>query len=135
MPGRAWLQRKLQQIGPFRPDTTVAYEHMFRSTNHLMHRVSDLIDDMLVGDFDYILDGDELYADVDYFRKHPHHADGLTWTPAAGRGFGPQRTVAAGPQERRPGMAPARPVACVSPVRSVSLGRPSTAAARTRAAH
>ena len=47
---------------------------MFRSvTNNLALRISELIDDILVGDFDYILDGDELYADVDYFRKHPHH--------------------------------------------------------------
>jgi hypothetical protein len=106
---------------------------MFRSiTTRFGHRVSDLIDDMLVGDFDYILDGEELYADVDYFRKHPHHAAELTWTPAAGRGFGPQRGAAAGPKERRPGTVPARAATCVSPVRSSSI-RPATAAGRTRA--
>ena len=33
---------------------------MFRSvTSRLAARMSDLIDDMLVGDFDYIIDGDE----------------------------------------------------------------------------
>jgi hypothetical protein len=108
---------------------------MFRSaTNNFAHRISDMIDDMLVGDFDYILDGEELYADVDYFRKHPHHAGELTWTPSAGRGFGPQRAATAGPKERRPGTVPARASACVSPVRSSTL-RPATAAGRTRAAH
>ena len=106
---------------------------MFRSTTtRFANRLSDLIDDMLVGDFDYILDGDELFADVDYFRKHPHHAAELTWTPAAGRGFGPQRGAAAGPKERRPGTVPAGPAVCVSPVRSSSI-RPATAAGRTRA--
>ena len=105
---------------------------MFRSTTtRLSHRISDLIDDMLVGDFDYILDGGELYADVDYYRKHPHHADDLTWTPAAGRGFGPQRDPIAGPQERRPGSVPARAAVCVSPARASSI-RPATAAGRTR---
>jgi hypothetical protein len=108
---------------------------MFRSaTSRLAARVTDLIDDMLVGDFDFIVDGDEIYADVDYFRTHPHHELELSWTPAAGRGLGPQRTAAAGPQARRPGTVPARPAACVSPVRAGS-GRPSTAAARARAAH
>jgi hypothetical protein len=105
---------------------------MFRSaTNNFAHRISDLIDDMLVGDFDYILDGDELYADVDYYRKHPHHAGELTWTPAAGRGFGPQRTAASGSKDRRPGTVPARTAECVSPVRSGSI-RPATAAGRIR---
>jgi hypothetical protein len=106
---------------------------MFRSTtNRLARRVSDLIDDMLVGDFDYILDGEDLYADVDYYRKHPHHVADLTWTPAAGRGLGPQRSAASGPKERRPGAVAPRAGACVSPVRSSSL-RPATAAGRTRA--
>ncbi len=108
---------------------------MFRSaTNNLAHRISDLIDDMLVGDFDYILDGDELYADVDYYRRHQHHANQLSWTPSAGRGFGPQRAAAAGPQERRPGTVPARAAVCVSP-RRPQAQRPATAAGRTRAAH
>jgi hypothetical protein len=108
---------------------------MFRSvTNNFARRISDLIDDMLVGDFDYILDGEELYADVDYYRTHPHHALELTWTPAAGRGLGPQRAAVAGPKERRPGTVPARAAACVSPRRSTAV-RPATAAGRTRAAH
>jgi hypothetical protein len=108
---------------------------MFRSaTNNFAHRISDLIDDMLVGDFDYIRDGDQLYADVDYYRRHPHHADELTWTPSAGRGFGAQRAAVAGPKDRRPGTVPARAVVCVAPARS-SLLRPATAAGRTRAAH
>lgn len=108
---------------------------MFRSaTNNIAHRISDLIDDMLVGDFDYYLVGDELLADVDYYRKHPHHAGELTWTPSAGRGFGPQRAAVAGPKERRPGTVRARPAVCVSPTRS-SSSLPATAAGRTRAAH
>jgi hypothetical protein len=107
---------------------------MFRSaTIRLALRVSEVIDDMLVGDFDYILDGDRLYADVDYYREHPHHDADLTWTPAAGRGFGPQRTAAAGPSARRPGTVAARPAACASPVRATGL--PATAAGRTRTAH
>lgn len=106
---------------------------MFRSTTtRIAHRLSDLIDDMLVGDFDYILDGEELFADVDYFRKHPHHVAELTWTPAAGRGFGPQRGANAGPKERRPGTVPARPAECLSPLRS-NPARPATAAGRMRA--
>ena len=108
---------------------------MFRSISHsLAQRISDLIDDMLVGDFDYVLDGDELYADVDYFRRHPHHAPELTWTPAAGRGFGPQRPAAAGPKERRPGTVPARAAVCVSPGHAPVM-RGATPAGRTRAAH
>lgn len=108
---------------------------MFRSaTNYLANRISDLVDDMLVGDFDYILDGDELYADVDYFRKHPHHAAELSWTPSAGRGFGPQRTAVVGPKERRPGTAPARVASCVSPGHAPAF-KPVTVAGRTRAAH
>ncbi|HWD70575.1 MAG TPA: hypothetical protein VG293_10285 [Solirubrobacteraceae bacterium] len=108
---------------------------MFRSaTNNFALRISDLIDDMLVGDFDYILDGDELYADVDYYRRHPHHGDDLTWTPSAGRGIGPQRAAVIGPKERRPGTVPARAAVCVSSARP-SAQRPATAAGRTRAAH
>jgi hypothetical protein len=107
---------------------------MFRSaTTRLVHRISDLIDDMLVGDYIYMTDGEHVYADVDYYRKHPHHEAELTWTPAAGRGFGPQRAVTAGPKERRPGTVPTRPPACVSPARGGV--RPATAAGRTRTAH
>ncbi len=105
---------------------------MFRSTTtRWAQRVSDLIDDMLVGDFDYILDGEDLYADVDYYRKHPHHVAELTWTPAAGRGLGPQRSAVSGPKERRPGTIAPRAATCVAPMRSSSL-HPLTAAGRTR---
>ena len=107
---------------------------MFRSaTTRFTNRISDLIDDMLVGDFDYILDGEDLYADVDYYRAHPHHGPELTWTPAAGRGLGPQRAALAGPKDRRPGAVAPRPAVCVSPVRSASAVRPATAAGRARA--
>lgn len=34
-----------------------------------------MIDDALLGDFDYVADGDHLYADVDYYRKHPHRVE------------------------------------------------------------
>lgn len=106
---------------------------MFRSaTNNLALRISELIDDMLVGDFDYVLDGDELYADVDYYRRHPHHAAALTWTPAAGRGFGPQRAAKGGPADRRPGTVPARAAICLFPGRPRTVS-PATAAGRTRA--
>jgi hypothetical protein len=35
-------------------------------------RVANVIDEMLLGDFDYIEDSTGLYADVDYYRAHPH---------------------------------------------------------------
>ena len=130
--GSTALQAKLQEIRPFRPAPNVAYEHMFRSaTNNFAHRISDLIDDMLVGDFDYILDGEDLYADVDYYRKHSHHAVQLSWTPSAGRGLGPQRAALVGPKERRPGTAPARLAPCPSAARG-KADRPATVAGRTR---
>ncbi|HEX3802355.1 MAG TPA: hypothetical protein VHV75_05915 [Solirubrobacteraceae bacterium] len=107
---------------------------MFRSaTIRLAIRVSDAIDDMLVGDFDYILDAERVYADVDYYREHPHHEPDPTWTPTAGHGFGPQRPAVAGPAVRRPGTVAARPAECASLVRAT--GRPTTAAGRARAAH
>jgi hypothetical protein len=108
---------------------------MFRSVSIMKFaaRMSDLIDDMLVGDFDYIVDDDgRAYADVDYHRAHPHTA--LTWTPAAGRGAGPQRQAVSGPKSRRPGTVPAHPATCVAPVR-VTSGRAATVAGRTRTAH
>lgn len=105
---------------------------MFRYiTSSLARLLSDAIDDMLLGDYDYILVGNRLYADVDYFHAHPHHAGELTWTPAAGRGFGPQRSVGVGPVERRAGSVPPSPGAClVRPPR----GRAQTAAGGRRAA-
>lgn len=102
---------------------------MFRSsTTRFVQRISDLIDDALVGDFEYIADGEHVYADVDYYREHPHHCPELTWTPAAGRGAGPQRGILAGPQDRRPGTVAPRPPVCLSPVRPVSPVRPATVA-------
>jgi hypothetical protein len=107
---------------------------MFRQATQLLaRRVSDMIDEMLLGDFDYIAAGDRLYADIDYQRMHPHHSESLTWTPAAGRGFGPQRPAVAGPVARRPGSVPDRATVCASPVRTLGL-RPSTAAARRHTA-
>ena len=95
--------------------------------------ISDLIDDMLAGDFDYIADGESIYADVDYSREHPHRATELSWTPSAGRGFGPQRLAVAGPKARRLGTVPVQAAVCASPVRPTS--RPVTTAARARAMH
>lgn len=43
---------------------------MFRPlTTRLATRVADVIDEMLIGDFDFIEDESGLYADVDYDRK------------------------------------------------------------------
>jgi hypothetical protein len=46
---------------------------MFRPTAaiRLAARVADVIDEMLVGDFDFVEDESGLYADVDYDRNHP----------------------------------------------------------------
>jgi hypothetical protein len=45
---------------------------MFRPTAiRLAARVADVIDEMLVGDFDFIEDESGVYADVDYDRRHP----------------------------------------------------------------
>jgi hypothetical protein len=106
---------------------------MFRSAIRFAARMSELIDDMLVGDFDYIFDDGRIYADVDYHRAHPHQA-ALSWTPAAGRGAGPQRPAVSGPKSRRPGTVPAQRAACVAPVRAAN-SRAATAAGRTRTAH
>ncbi|HTW12847.1 MAG TPA: hypothetical protein VME01_08895 [Solirubrobacteraceae bacterium] len=57
---------------------------MFRpAITRLTQRVADTIDDMLVGDFDYILDGGNVYADVDYYREHPHRV--VTQVPVTRR--------------------------------------------------
>jgi hypothetical protein len=76
--------------------------------------MSDLIDDMLVGDFDYIVDGDDVYADIDYDRL--------------ARECGGRVRPAAPPtplinRDRRPGTVAVQPTVCTSPV------RPLTAAA------
>ena len=45
---------------------------MFRPTaTRLAARVADVIDEMLVGDFDFVEDESGVYADVDYDRKYP----------------------------------------------------------------
>jgi len=124
---------------------------MFRfAIASLAGRVAEVIDDMLLGDYEYVLADGRLYADVDYlnaleaeelrerageyFRTHPHHSSELTWTPSAGRGFGPQRTVLAGPAERRAGTVPARAGACDAPART-PLAWAHTAAGARRSAH
>ncbi len=108
---------------------------MFYSKAHrIAQHLADLIDDMLLGDYHYIFDGDRLYADVDYYREHPHHSAVISWTPSGGRGSGPQRHILAGPTERRPGTICARTVACDAPSRK-SAASASTFAARHRASH
>ena len=59
--------------GPwFRPAAGIGYEHMFSAAfDGLLLKLSDAIDDMLLGDYTYVTAGDRLYADVDYYRKHP----------------------------------------------------------------
>jgi hypothetical protein len=69
---------------------------------------------MLVGDFDYIVDGDDVYADIDYDRL--------------ARECGGRVRPAAPPtplinRDRRPGTVAVQPTVCTSPV------RPLTAAA------
>jgi hypothetical protein len=41
----------------------------------LAARVADAIDEMLIGDFDFIEDESGLYADVDYDRTHACHLE------------------------------------------------------------
>jgi hypothetical protein len=49
---------------------------MFRpKAIRLAARVADVIDEMLVGDFDFIEDESGLYADVDYERLHPRQLE------------------------------------------------------------
>jgi hypothetical protein len=82
---------------------------MFRATTlRLANRMSDLIDDMLVGDFDYIADGDEVYADVDYYRMT--RECGARMRPAAEHVD----------RDRRPGTVPPAPAVCSSPVRPLA---------------
>jgi hypothetical protein len=43
---------------------------MFRSsTSRIVDRLAEAIDDMLIGDYDYVFDGGRVYADVDYVRR------------------------------------------------------------------
>lgn len=91
---------------------TYSYEHMFRSiTARFADRVSDLVDEMLVGDFDYVTDGDEVYADIDYERLARECGARVRSIPGIAD------------RDRRPGTVAPRPAVCISPV------RPLTAAA------
>jgi hypothetical protein len=79
---------------------------MFRSiTARLADRMSELVDEILVGDFDYVIDGDEVYADIDYDRI------------ARECGTRVRQPAPLIDRDRRPGTVPARPAVCVSPVR------------------
>jgi hypothetical protein len=60
------------QAPRFRPDAGLPYERMFSAAlDGLLLTLSDVIDDMLLGDYTYVSAGERLYADVDYHRKHP----------------------------------------------------------------
>ena len=49
---------------------------MFRLTaTRLAARAADVIDEMLIGDFDFVEDESGLYADVDYDRIHPRRLE------------------------------------------------------------
>jgi hypothetical protein len=49
---------------------------MFRPTAiRLAARVADAIDEMLIGDFDFVEDESGVYADVDYDRTHACRPD------------------------------------------------------------
>lgn len=110
------MQRKLQEIGAFRPTALVLYEHMFRTvTSRVAERMSDLIDDMLLGDYDYVVDGEHVYADVDYNRKCASERPAL------------------GVAQRRGGTVPPVEPVCATPVRTVpACGSAATAAGRRR---
>jgi hypothetical protein len=89
---------------------------MFRSvTSRVAGKVSDLIDDMLIGDYDYVIDGEHIYADVDYERHCASDA------------------LILGTPQRRAGAVRAAELPCSSPVRSAqACGEASTAGARLR---
>jgi len=90
---------------------------MFRSiTARVAAQVSDLIDDMLIGDYDYVVDGEHIYADVDYERRCTSDA-----------------LVLVGPQRRAGAVRPAE-LCCDSPLRpTAACGTAATAGARLRA--
>jgi hypothetical protein len=95
---------------------------MFRSvTSRVAAHMSELIDDMLVGDFDYIVDGDEVYADIDYDRLS--RECGGRVRPAA-----PSTPLIN--RDRRPGTVAPQPAVCTSPMRplTVAASRRSDAA-------
>jgi hypothetical protein len=78
--------------------------------------MSDLIDDMLIGDYDYVIDGEHVYADVDYERRCI--SDSLVL----------------GVPQRRAGAVRAAELPCGSPLRSApACGLAATAGARLRA--
>jgi hypothetical protein len=83
---------------------------MFRSaTARVAARMSDLIDDMLVGDFDYIVDGEDVYADIDYDRLS--RECGARVRPA----------ISFVDRDRRPGMVDAQPTVCTSPMWALTV--------------
>jgi hypothetical protein len=95
---------------------------MFRSvTSRFAAHMSDLIDDMLVGDFDYIVNGDKVYADIDYDRLSRECGGrvrpAVTPTPLVNR-------------DRRLGAVAPQPTVCTSPMRplTVAASRRSDAA-------
>ncbi len=58
---------------------------MFRHAFHrALNRTAEIIDDMLLGDFDYIEDETGLYADIDYYRLHPHRGEFTIALPRRG---------------------------------------------------
>jgi len=71
---------------------------MFRPfITQLAERAADVIDDMLVGDFEYVEDHTGLYADIDYYREHPHRVElrpAIARRPACRPAYGAARTSA-----------------------------------------
>ena len=79
--------------------------------------MSDLIDDMLVGDYDYAVDGEHIYADIDYQRRSD------------------SQSLALGAPVRRAGAVRPAEVVCVPPSRPLlGCGPAATAGARLRGA-
>jgi hypothetical protein len=73
--------------------------------------MSDLIDDMLVGDFDYIVDGDDVYADIDYDRLA---------LECGGRVRPATPPTSLINRDRRLGTVTPQPTVCTSPVRPLT---------------
>lgn len=68
-------------------------------------RLAEAIDDMLLGDFAYVRDGDRLYADVDLLHLRSERSPRQSATRSAAR-CQPERMARAG-RLRRPDMAAA----------------------------
>ena len=77
---------------------------MFRSNAiRIAQRISDVLDDMLVGDFDYVESGSRLYADIDYDRTFgTEHAASATATLASDFELHPHREPLRSRIARRP---------------------------------